>query len=133
MAIGIDKRGFMVGLGGTALAWPLAVRAQQPAMPMVGFVGAGSADTSARLVTAFRRGLSERGYVEGQNVTIEYHWLQGHYDRLPALMSDLVSRQVAVIATPIGAQSASNYGRTNVRFGIISVGHHPRALGPVRI
>src|SRR3974390_2975653 len=100
MAIGIDKRGFIAGLGGTGFAWPLAGRAQQPAMPMVAFIGGGSANAGARLVTAFRKGLSEPGYFEGQNVTVEYHWLEGHYDRLPALMTDLVRRQVAVIATP---------------------------------
>jgi hypothetical protein len=100
MAIGIDKRGFIAGLGAAALAWPFAVQAQQPAMPMVAVIGGGSANTAARLVTAFRKGLNEPGYVEGQNVTVEYHWLEGHYDRLPALMIDLVHRQVAVIATP---------------------------------
>ena len=69
-------------------------------MPVVGFVSGGSADASAGLVAAFRKGLSETGYVEGQNVTVEYHWLEGQYDRLPALMADLVRRRVAVIATP---------------------------------
>jgi putative ABC transport system substrate-binding protein len=132
MAIGIDKRGFLVGLGGTALAWPLAVRAQQPAMPMVGFIGGGSAGTSARLVTAFRRGLSELGYVEGQNVTVEYHWLEGHYDRLPALMTGLVRRQVAVIATPgsnVAAQAAKAATATvPIVFG---VGEDPVQLGLV--
>ena len=67
---------------------------------MVGFVRIGSADANARIVAAFRKGLNETGYVEGQNVTIEYHWLEDQYDRLPALMADLVRRQVAVIATP---------------------------------
>ena len=69
-------------------------------MPVVGFVSAGSADGSTARATAFRKGLSEAGYVEGQNVTVEYHWLEGQYDRLPALMADLVRRRVAVIATP---------------------------------
>ena len=68
-------------------------------MPVIGFVRDGSADASAGYVAAFRKGLSETGYVEGQNVTVEYHWLEGQYDRLPALMADLVRRQVAVIAT----------------------------------
>ena len=80
--------------------WPLTARAQQPALPVVGFVRDGSADASVRQVAAFRKGLNETGYVEGQNVTVEYHWLEGHYDRLPALMADLVRRRVAVIATP---------------------------------
>jgi putative ABC transport system substrate-binding protein len=87
-------------LGGVATAWPVAVRAQQPAMPVVGFIRDGSADGSARFVAAFRKGLNETGYVEDQNVTVEYHWLEGQYDHLPALMGDLVRRQVAVIATP---------------------------------
>ena len=94
------RRNFIAGFASTAAAWPVAVRAQQPTMPVVGFIRDGSADGSTRFVTAFRKGLSENGYVEGQNVTVEYHWLEGQYDRLPTLMSDLVRRQVAVIATP---------------------------------
>jgi putative ABC transport system substrate-binding protein len=84
----------------------VVARAQQPAMPVVGFVNAGSAETSAGNVAAFRKGLDETGYVEGRNVTVEYNWLEGQYDRLPALMADLVRRRVAVIATP-GSQSSS--------------------------
>jgi putative ABC transport system substrate-binding protein len=97
-------REFIAGLGGAA-AWPVAARAQQ-ALPVVGFVNAGSAEASAGYVAAFRKGLYETGYVEGQNVTVEYNWLEGQYDRLPALMADLVRRRVAVIATP-GSQSSS--------------------------
>ena len=75
-------------------------------MPVVGFIRDGSADANARYVAAFRKGLNETGYVEGQNVTVEYHWLEGQYDRLPALLADLVRRQVAVIATPGSAPCA---------------------------
>jgi putative tryptophan/tyrosine transport system substrate-binding protein len=94
------RRQFIAALGSTA-AWPLAVRAQQAAMPVIGFVHAGSAaDASADRVRAFHKGLSEAGHVEGQNVTVEYHWLEGQYDRLPAVLAELVRRRVAVIATP---------------------------------
>jgi len=79
--------------------WPHGVCAQQPTLPVIGFVYPGSADAGARYVAAFRKGLGETGYVEGQNVTVEYHWPEGQHDRLPALLADLVRRQVAVIAT----------------------------------
>jgi putative tryptophan/tyrosine transport system substrate-binding protein len=95
----MKRREFIAGLG-SAAAWPMVARAQQLALPVVGFVHPGSADASAGSVAAFRKGLSETGYVEGQNVTVEYHWLEGQYDRLPALMADLVRHQVDVITTP---------------------------------
>jgi putative tryptophan/tyrosine transport system substrate-binding protein len=95
----VRRREFITLLGG-ATAWPLAARAQQPVMPVIALVNGGAADTQARNATAFRKGLSKTGYVEGQNVIVEYHWLEGHYDRLPALPTGIVRRQAAVIAAP---------------------------------
>ena len=96
----MKRRAFIAGLG-SAAAWPVVASAQQPAMPMVAFINAGTADAAPpRYLAAFRKGLREAGYVEGRNVMVEYHWLEGHHEGLPRLMADLIHRQVALIATP---------------------------------
>jgi putative ABC transport system substrate-binding protein len=126
------RRDFIALLSGVAGNWPLAVRAQQPALPIVAFINAGSADGSAARSAAFRKGLNEAGYVEGQNATVEYHWLEGHYDRLPALVADLVRRRVAVIATPANtlAALAAKAGTATIPI-VFGVAEDPVRLGLV--
>jgi putative ABC transport system substrate-binding protein len=127
----IERRKFLATLGGAAAVWPLAARAQQPT-PIVGLINSRSAQDAVRNVAAFRKGLDETGYVEGQNVTVEYHWMEGQFDRLPALMADLVRRRVDVIATPAfrsGAQAAK--AATSTIPIVFGVGDDPVKLGLV--
>jgi putative ABC transport system substrate-binding protein len=128
----IRRRDFVILLGcGTVAAWPLAASAQQPAMPVVGLVNVRSPDASARDAAAFYKGLNEIGYIEGQNVTVEYHWV-GQYEHLPSLMADLVRRRVAVITTP-GSNPvtlAAKAATTTIPI-VFGVGEDPVKLGLV--
>src|SRR6516225_1075380 len=113
------RREFITLLGGAAVAWPLAARAQQPAMPVVGFMNINTAESVPDLVVAFRQGLRETGFVEGQNVAVEYRWAQGHYDRFPELAAEFVRRQVAVIAATGGEPSPQSAMATTQTIPIV--------------
>jgi putative ABC transport system substrate-binding protein len=125
------RRQFIAGLG-SAAAWPVVARAQQPAVPVVALINGAAAGGSADFAVAFRRGLSETGYVEGRNVSVEYHWLDSQYDRLPALMVDLVRRRVAVIATPGSSIAAFAAKAATATIPIVfGAGEDPVRLGLV--
>jgi putative ABC transport system substrate-binding protein len=128
----IRRREFLALLGGPAAAWPLAARAQQPQVPLVGFVNGGALNAQLARLAAFRKGLGETGYIEGRNVTVEYTWLDGHYERLPAVLADLVRRRAAVIATPgsTPASLAAKAATTTIPL-VFGVGEDPATLGLV--
>jgi putative ABC transport system substrate-binding protein len=131
VAMHIRRREFIVTLGSVAVGWPLAARAQQPAMPVIGWLGAELREVQNSIVVSFQQGLKEAGYIEGQNLTIEYRWAEGEYDRLPALAADLVRRQVTVIVASGNAAALVAKAATTTVPIVFQVASDPVQLGLV--